>query len=136
MIDSYNDLVKEIEIHQNLKDAAEKNYWYNRKILHETDPHMGGGSVLSDMPKGSPIYADLEPTINKCIKFKADIKKEDNFIKSLEKNKRVIEKDLKELTGLQHKVRYMHDIEGKTYSEIAEELNYEYGYVRKLANKK
>ena len=136
MIDSYRDLVRQIEIHQNLKDAAEKNLLYNKRILHENEPHEVGGMILSDAPKGSRIFKDLERTINDIQKWEHIMYLEDILIEGLEKNKRVIEKDLKELTGLQHKIRYMHDIEGKTYSEIAEELNYEYGYVRKLANKK
>ena len=54
-------------------------------------------------------------------------------IANMEKSKKKIEEEIKKLEGLDKKVVYMRDIEGKTLKEIADELGYSEIYIKKIS---
>lgn len=56
-------------------------------------------------------------------------------IGKMEEQKERMEKQLKDLVGLEYRVIYMRDIEGKSLKKISEELNYNYQYIREIASR-
>jgi len=54
-----------------------------------------------------------------------------NTVRTIQK----IDETLQQLEGLHYKVAYMREVEKKSLQEIADELNYEYSYIRKISMK-
>lgn len=56
-------------------------------------------------------------------------------IEKMQEEKEKMEKKLKDLVGLEYRVIYMRDIEGKSLKDISKELNYNYQYIREIASR-
>lgn len=69
-------------------------------------------------------------------KLNEAIEEKEMYIEVLESEIMRITKLVDSLTGLNQKLKYMQLVEGKSLREIAIELNYNYGYIRNIANKK
>lgn len=53
----------------------------------------------------------------------------------LEKSLAIINESIDKLQGIEKKVMYLHRFSGKSLLEIAEELGYDYGYIRKISSR-
>jgi len=130
--DSYNDICSGIEIHEQLIEAIDEEMIALNKILWGNAPSEISAICYSGMPGGGKNYTSFDRLIDRAIKLSDRRKLLKNLLDNLKKQKDIIDSKLKELKGLQHKVAYMKDVDGKSLNKIAEELNYSYQYIREV----
>ncbi len=94
------------------------------KGIDYTQPYVDGTSQIS-----------FEAALKQMQKIENHIALHQDTIDKLEKSKKKIEEYIKTLDGLDRKVVYMRDIEGKKLVDIAEELGYSYDYIREISSK-
>lgn len=63
------------------------------------------------------------------------IEEQDRIIHLLNKTKKTIENAIASMKSIERKVFYAHRYLGKSLVEIAEELEYDYGYIRNISSK-
>ena len=116
MYRNYNNLLIEIEEYkERLEDLRREEYGLNR---------------IRDTHKiGVELYANKQTKLHneKAIILSILEDKEQTLKETIER--------LKKLEGLEYKIEYKKNIEGKSLKEIAEELNYNYCYVRRVYSK-
>lgn len=56
-------------------------------------------------------------------------------IEKMREEKENMERKLKDFVGLEYRIIYMRDIEGKKLKDISKELNYSYDYVREISSR-
>ncbi|WP_050613317.1 hypothetical protein [Bacillus testis] len=111
----YNDLLLDIEVLKEQIELCEreKKQWW------------GGGRLFQTVSLDNA--AERVDKLN----FKLDHLHEELNIKTASQQR--IEGQLKKYKGLEYKVFYGRYIEGKSLKDIAEELNYNYDYIREVA---
>lgn len=91
MIEGYKQLLNAIELHKNLKEAAENEYSYNYKILYGNAPKELSGMQYSDMPKGNRNMKQTLRVIEDLQRWQHQYYLEDEQIKVLEAHKKAID---------------------------------------------
>ncbi|MGG4444538.1 sigma-70 family RNA polymerase sigma factor [Brevibacillus fortis] len=116
-IQSYQDICKEIDIFEiRIKDLErEYQFWYH-------------GCFNSSRRFSAPLDICLKRMETICDQVEAYSR----VLEEKEKTRKAIEERLNEFDGLEYKVRFMQDVEGKTLAEIAAELGYSYDWIRKI----
>lgn len=84
---------------------------------------------------GSSNQVSLDNLYSKIENIQKDIDDEKNAIEYLEKQKEIIQEQIKQLSGVNYKIEIL-KLQGKKLQEIADELGYSYGYIRRLAMEK
>lgn len=120
IIQSYHDLCKEIDIFEmRISDLEwEYEFWYRACF--------GAGRKLS-----APLDICLERMERIC----DQVETYSTILEEKEKTRKAIEERLNKFDGLEHKVSYMRDVEGKTLAEIAADLGYSYDWIRKIGSR-
>jgi len=133
VIKSYKDLCKEIEI---WKERL-KTYEMQLKTIIKL-AKLDGPSDITAIDYSKP-YVDgtkqigFEEALEMLQKIESHIYLHKKAIESMEKHKKRIEERLQKLEGIDYKVVYMRDIEGKLLKEIADELGYSEIYIKKIS---
>jgi len=132
-VKSYKDLCEEIEI---WKERL-KTYEIQLKAIVKL-AKLDGPSDITAIDYSKP-YVDgtrqigFEEALEMLHKIESHIYLHKEAIANMEKSKKKIEEEIKKLEGLDKKVVYMRDIEGKTLKEIADELGYSEIYIKKIS---
>ena len=137
-VKSYKDLCEEIEI---WKERL-KTYEIQLKTISKL-AKLDGPSDISAIDYTKP-YVDktnqigFEEALEMLHKIESHIYLHKEAIKNMEKLRKNIEERIKKLEGIDYKVVYMRDIEGKSLVEIADKLGYSYDYIKEVSarNKK
>ena len=133
VVKSYKDLCEEIEI---WKERL-KTYEIQLKAIVKL-AKLDGPSDITAIDYSKP-YVDgtrqigFEEALEMLHKIESRIYLHKETIANMEKSKKKIEEEIKKLEGLDKKVVYMRDIEGKTLKEIADELGYSYQYIKEVS---
>ena len=111
----YDDLILEIEILKEQIRSAEAErdqWWVDGKLFDTVSLDNAAGRVDRLNEKIEYMQEQLDIKMARVERLK---------------------ERLMQFKGLEYKIYYMRYVECKTLKEIAEELNYNYGYVRRLA---
>ncbi|MCF6466364.1 hypothetical protein [Clostridium sp. Cult2] len=111
LISTYQDLLREIEIYENRLDDLYREDYALRRIEYN--------KIELD------IYVDRKHKLNNEAAILQSI------IEDKKETQRQMLEKLEQLEGLEYKIAYKRFIEGKTLNEIADELGYEYSYMKK-----
>ena len=133
IIKSYKDLCEEIEI---WKERL-KTYEIQLKAIVKL-AKLDGPSDITAIDYSKPYVngtrqIGFEEALEMLHKIESHIYLHKEAIESMEKHKKRIEERLKKLEGIDYKVVYMRDIEGKSLVEIAENLGYSYQYIKEVS---
>ncbi len=134
-IKSYKELCKELYIWKErletykiqleaIKKAGKLYGPGDIKGVDYTQPYVDGTSQIS-----------FEAALKQMQKIENHIMLHQDTIDKLERSKKKIEEYIKTLDGLDRKVVYMRDVEGKKLADIAEELGYSEIYIKKISAK-
>ncbi|SDX87884.1 RNA polymerase sigma factor sigma-70 region 4 domain-containing protein [Tepidimicrobium xylanilyticum] len=133
VVKSYKDLCEEIEI---WKDRL-KSYEVQLKSISKL-AKLDGPSDITAIDYSKP-YVDgtkqigFEEALEMLKKIENHIYLHKQAIENMERYKKRIKERIKNLEGIDYKVVYMRDIEGKSLVEIAEELGYSYDYIKEIS---
>lgn len=87
-------------------------------------------SILSDMPKGTTEIQDKEA--EKIVNLMDCIDELLNKIREINEKQNMIVNQLDKIKQPYRNILYKRYVQGKSLSEIATEMHYEYDYIRKL----
>lgn len=121
----YNDINKEIEIIELRLLDLESELREARKLCFS-------GQLPSDP---LPVHVPLDKALEY---YDAVVKKVGEASSSLEAKKLIrqkIEANIRDFQGIEYKVAYMRDVEGKPLFKIADELGYSYDWIRKVSSR-
>src|SRR5699024_1463954 len=134
-IKSYKELCNDI----NFWKARLKSYEIQLETIKKEAKLYGPGDIkaidYSEPSVQETPQISFEAALKQMKKIESHILLHQNTIERLEKLKKEIEDNIKELEGIDKKVVYMRDIEGKKLVDIAEELGYSYDYIREISSK-
>jgi len=134
-IKSFKDLKLQREMHEQLKEAAETNKEYYRRLLHKDEPHELSAINMDGLPHGNGNAMSLDRIITYIGNYDNMIYIEQCIIENLEKLEREITEKVKQLDNIDFKVVYMRDILGMQLQEVADELGYDYGYIKNISRR-
>lgn len=134
-IKSYKDLCEEIEIWKERIKAYEAEIKALKKLAKVYGPSDITGIDYSQPYVDSTKQIGLEEFLIRLRKLENHIYIHEEAIKNMEKCRKKIEERIKKLEGIDQKVVYMRDLEGKTLKEIADELGYSYQYIKEVSAK-
>lgn len=122
IIENYADLLRKISIIETQIEMLQidVDYWFGTGL-----PLAGKGSQAYGMDTASMNVDRLHKRLNelnKMLEFYQEIQKE-------------LHDNIYALEGLPYKIARMRFLEDKTYQEIADELGYTYGYIRRVVSK-
>lgn len=121
VIQSYYDLCKEIDILETRLNDLEREYTF----LFKRGWTNGCKKPIMRM---NMIVDRLDVLIE-------ETKKYTQLLEWKYETKREMEQKLSEIEGLDYKVVYMRDIQGKSLIEISVDLGYSYDWIRKISSK-
>lgn len=118
MIEAYKELLSEIKIHENLRDAAETNIKYYKRIANSSAPTGISGIGYDDMPKGSKNQMSFGDCAMRFYYWVGQHEMEKNIIEELEGRKQEIDEAINclDITVKVAKLRAM----GLTQEQVAE----------------
>lgn len=122
IIENYADLIRKISIIETQIEMLQidVDYWFGTGL-----PLAGKGSAAYGMDTAAMNVDRLHKRINelnKMLEYYWEVKKE-------------IGDNVNALEGLPYTIAKMRFLEDKSYQEIAEELGYTYGYIRRVVSK-
>lgn len=129
IIKGYQDLQNEIDIHENLKDIAERNLKYYSKQMNTGAPHEISAIAPDGQPHGNYSPITLDRAWDEVQKWEHAKEIEESAIEYLQKKKKEIEDSINSLKDLEYKVAFMRIIERKTLQEIADELHHSFSTI-------
>jgi len=137
-IKSYKDLCEEIEIWKWRVKAYKAEIKALKKLAKVYGPSDVKGIDYSQPKVQNTNQIGFEEFLERLYKLEHHIYIHEEAIKNMEKCRKNMEERIKKLEGIDQKVVYMRDIEGKTLVQIAEELGYSYDYIKEISarNKK
>lgn len=134
-IKSYKDLCTEIEIWKERVKAYEAEIKALKKLAKAYGPSEVKGIDYTQPRVQNTNQIGFEEFLERLHKLENHIYIHEEAISNMIKAKLKIEEHLKKLEGLDQKVVYMRDIEGKALIDIAEELGYSYDYIREISSR-
>lgn len=137
-IKSYKDLCREIEIWKTRVEAYKAEIKALKKLAKVYGPGDVKGIDYSQPKVQNTNQIGFEEFIIRLQKLENHIYIHEEAIGNMIKAKEKIEEHLENLEGIDQKVVYMRDIEGKKLMDIAEQLGYSYDYIKEISarNKK
>lgn len=132
-IKSYKDLCDEIEIWKERVKAYEAEIEALKKLAKIYGPSDIKGIDYSQPRVESTNQIGFEEFLERLYKLENHIYIHEEAIKNMEKHKKTMEERIERLEGIDHKVVYLRDIQGKTLKEIADELGYSEIYIKKIS---
>lgn len=132
----YKDLCLEIDILELQIKGVEKEYSniYN-KSLHVKPKGVNAVDYGSERVTGGLVQIPAYDAIGKLDNLIDRLNEMKQELLAKKKLKEEVEEELKKFEGLPYKVNYMRIVEGKKLTEIADELDYSYDYIREVASK-
>lgn len=128
----YIDILIEIEIlEMRLKDLEKEH----RRMWNALFPSTKVTANYSGVPGNPFTSVPLDRAIEDMRKVEEEIEKLEQRIEEKRKLANDIRDKLEQLQGLEKRVAYMRDIEGKSLIEIADELGYSYSWIRKISSR-
>jgi hypothetical protein len=124
-----------LEIHENILETTIENIEYYRKLIHSNAPKDITSFSYDGLPSGNGNHMSLDRILDSLHRFESMKYLEECIIENLTKTKKLTEEHLKKLEGVDYKVCYLRDIEGKSLQEIADELKYSLSYVEKVSSR-
>lgn len=123
IIKNYVDLCRKIDIIevQLLQVDIDLKYWFGRGELPFTGTGADDFGVIASIGNLQDLH-DKKHRLQKMVDFYLDIKKE-------------TEDKINQLEGLNYQIARMKYMENKSYKDIAEELQMNYSYIRRVASK-
>jgi len=134
-IKTFKDLKIQKELHEQIKEAAEYNKNCYQKLLHKNEPHDISAIQLDGLPHGNGNAMSLDRIIMYISKYDSMIYLEQCMIEKLDKLEKSIINKVKQLDSIDFKVVYMRDIIGMQLQEVADDLGYDYGYIKNISMK-
>lgn len=135
VVDSYKNLLSEIEIVKKRIEGLEFERSLIIKTLHKSAPKDINSVSYDGMPKGSMSHKTLDRTWQDIQRIDSMLFLENEILKNNLKVKNEIENRVKNLKGIQYEVAYKREIEGKNLKDIAEELQCSYDHIRRVHSK-
>lgn len=129
------DLYKCQSIHKKLIRLAKEEKENLLKTVGPAEYSNGTSYLDADCIHGSRKEMCIQEIIEQSGRLENMIYLENCILEKTEKEIKKIKKGLKGLEGLELKVREMRTIEGKKLNQIANELGYSEGYIRRVACK-
>lgn len=133
IIKSYKELCSEIEMWKWRVEAYKAEIKALSKMAKVYGPGGVSGIDYSRPNVQSSTQMGFEEYLIRLQQLESHIYLHEEAIKNMIKSKEKIEKHLEELQGLDRKVVYMRDIEGKTLKDIADKLGYSEIYIKKIS---
>lgn len=132
----YWELCEDIEIWTCRYESYQAQYKALKKMARLDGPKEIG-SIDYSQPRvsGGGGQIDLAEAIEKLQRIQSHLFLHSEAIERMEEQKNKMEKKLKDLVGLEYRIIYMRDVEGKKLKDIANELNYSYPYIREIASR-
>lgn len=141
IIESYKDLCNEIKAFE----ARIKAYIEHKKLLLkilETGPKDIKGIDYQKDPIQSSGQLGIEESLPRIAEIIDELRRIEHHLQlhteTLEKMyeaQKEMQENIERLDGLEKKVVYMRDIEGKKLIDISEELGYDYCYIRQISSR-
>jgi hypothetical protein len=135
IIQSYNDICSKIAALELWIDSLNRDIKYYSKLLNGGKPKDIGSINYDGMPKGSRNDMTIDRILEALRKCESHLYLAQEEKKCKEKAKRDIEGILSKMEGLEYQVFYNRVVKGMTLEQIAEKLDYEFGYIRKISMK-
>lgn len=138
VVKSYKDLCEEIEIWKERVKAYKAEIRALKKLAKVYGPSDIAGIDYSQPKVQKTCQMGFEEFLIRLQKLENHIYIHEEAIKNMEKCRKNMEERIKRLKGIDYKVVYLRDIEGKSLVEIADELGYSYDYIKEISarNKK
>ncbi len=133
VVKSYKDLCTEIEIWKERVKAYKAEIKALKKLAKVYGPSDVKGIDYSQLKVQNTHQIGFEEFLERLYKLEYQIYIHEEAIESMEKHRRNIEERIKKLKGIDYKVVYLRDIEGKSLIEIADELGYSYQYIKEVS---
>lgn len=134
LIQSYKDMVKELEAHEKLLDIAETNKKYYLQLF-DKKPAEVKSINMDGMPKGCSNDLSFDRIVEGIQHWDYMMQIEQNNIDRVKARLKEIDDAMKNIEGLQFQVVYKRDIENRSLQEIADELGYAYSTVANISAK-
>ena len=132
----YWELCEDIEIWTCRYESYKAQYKAIKKMARLEGPKdINGIDYSQRVVSNSGHQMDILEGLDKLRKLESHLYLHSEAIESMREQKEKMEKQLKDLVGLEYRVIYMRDIEGKSLKKISEELNYNYDYVREVSSR-
>ena len=129
-IKTYKDLQLEKEI---IEDRIEQLKQNQKLLAKELRGPVDITAIDYSKDKGVGIAPrPLEDVLAETMQIDSMILLEEERLKNTVRTIQKIDARLQQLEGLHYKVAYMKEVERKSLQEIADELNYEYSYIKNI----
>ena len=135
IVKCYQDLCGEIEIYEERLGSLIAQYDASIEGWLKPIGDISGIDYSKPRVQENHYQLDMEEQLPHIDMLEKDIDKYQRLIKNVRACQESIENRINNMKGVESKIAYMRTIEGKNLKKIAEELNYSYGYIRKLATK-
>ena len=132
-IKSYKDLCTEIEIWKERVKAYEAEIKALKKLAKAYGPSDISAIDYSQPKVQGTKQIGFEEFLERLQKLEKHIYIHLEAIENMERSRRRMEERIKQLKGIDQRVVYLRDIEGKTLKEIADELGYSEIYIKKIS---
>ncbi|EHN17044.1 hypothetical protein [Clostridium sporogenes] len=141
-MNSYKDLMKLIEIHEEILDSYKESLSkINGFLLYSGAPEgykKGTSYVDADCIHGGKKF--LHPDMMENLAYGTEeiknmISKEEDILKGLYITRKNIKHKLNGLTGIEHKVAYLKEVEGYNLIQVACKLGKSYDYIKEISSK-
>lgn len=133
IIQSYKDLCEEIEAWELRVRTYQEQIKTVRRLGKLDGPSDISGIDYSRDPVQSTSQIGFAEAIISLQKLQSHLELHTEALEKLYEKKDKLEEHIAGLEGLDQKVVYMRDIQGKSLLEIANELGYSYDYIRKIS---
>jgi hypothetical protein len=121
----YYDITKEIEIYELRLIDLEAELKAARKLCFS-------GQLPSDP---MPVHVPLDKALEQYDAVVAKIREVSDHLAQKKLIRQRIEQNIRDFQGIEYRVAYMRDIEGKPLYQIADELGYSYDWIRKVSSR-
>ena len=132
----YWELCEDIDIWTSRYESYKAQYKAIRKMARLEGPkNISGIDYTQPRVTSSGNQMDIVEAIELLGKLESHIFLHSEAIEKMEEEKESMERKLKDFVGLEYRIIYMRDIEGKRLKDISEELKYSYDYIREISSR-
>ncbi|BES63685.1 hypothetical protein SANA_01240 [Gottschalkiaceae bacterium SANA] len=134
VVKCYEKLCREIENYETRLESliAQKEGIMKRWLKPLGD--IQGIDYTRTRVQGGRQRLDMEEELFRLGETEKNIEKYQALLEKLHGSLSRMKEQIDEMKGLEYKISFMKRVEGKSLLVISEELNYSYGYIRKLSS--
>lgn len=133
-IDNYKDLCTDIEVQECIVEDIENELTLLKKLMMN-GPKDITGIDYSRGPGGQAICISMDRILDRMNRIEKRLDVEKEILNKKIATKYKIDGKIKELTGIDAKVIYLRDIEGKTLQEIADIIGYSKRHIERISSR-